>query len=306
MRCLSIVLLAGLVVITAGCGGRDPFEPYPPGGTVVLPPGPAEPIEDVPPGQDRPEITDAEKASLMYQARLDLLRVMLCSEESVGAGGRQDASDSFLQAAKEHFTNIGFRVVEANDCLGYNASSAEIRNWAFKHDVDLMVLFDVRAETAHKFGNFYSYEARARGKVMQISDRELVTTASARVRGERELSEAGAARSALEKCGGDLAAKMSDEILRKTARGLLLRRMEVDGLANVQMAERIRVKLSKKPGVEAVRLTSWDADSRRALYWVRINPAELENLASYIQEIRIGLSRIRVVRLDKEGPGVRR
>ena len=163
----------------------------------------------------------------------------------------------------------------------------------------MFVLVEAKAKQVDKFGDYYSFEADGRGKVAQISDNELLTTKSAFVRGKRALNEQQAAESALEKCGEELAAKLSDEILRKSARGVLLRRISVDGLRNAEQADYVRVGLAKKKGVQSVALRSWDRSSGRAVFWVRLDASVKENLAAYLEQI--DNVKLRVERLDKTG-----
>jgi hypothetical protein len=271
------------------------------------------PAEDVPPAPDRenihietsvkprfrPVVPDEDKASLLYYAKLDLLRILICSEEQVRLGGETLNSDALLQEASEHFTNIGFRVIDGSPCPGYVSSAATLELIANKRDVDMFVLLRAQSKQVSKFGDFYSFEADGRGKVAQISDKELLTTTSAFVRGKRALNERQAAESALKVCGQELANKLSDEILRKSARGALLRRIRVDGLGRAEQVDYVRVGLSQKPGIQSVALKSWDSRSRRAIYWVRMDASVKENLAAYLEDI--ANVRLQVERLDKAG-----
>ena len=110
------------------------------------PPAPTPPIEDDPPQRRedpyivkpsplaRPDVPDDQTAALMYQARLDLLRIMICSEERLTLDGESFDSDFALQTAQEHFSNLGYRVVEGYGCPGYNATGPELRTAARQKD----------------------------------------------------------------------------------------------------------------------------------------------------------------------------
>jgi len=232
---LVSVLICCLTVL-AGCQradqGADP---------VVTTPPRSMPAEDVPPAAQRdnayvetsvkpkvrPAVPDEDKAALLYAAKLDLLRVLICSEEQIQVGSETHSTDTLLQVASEHFTNIGFRVIDGAPCPGYSSSAEILEVTASQRDVDMFVLLTAGSKPADKFGEFYSFEADGRGKVAQISDKELLTTTSASVRGKRALDERQAGESALAECGKALAVKLSDEILRKSARGALLRRVSI-------------------------------------------------------------------------------
>ena len=101
------------------------------------------------------------------------------------------------------------------------------------------------------------------------------------------------------KCGNELAKKVSDEILRKSGRGVLLRRVRVDGISNSAQADYIRVGLAKKPGIQSVTLKNWKPG--RAIFWVRLDAGAKENLAAYLEQ----LENIRLDVKEVEKTGVR-
>lgn len=296
------------IMIFAGCQRVDQrTEP------VVTAPERTMPVEDVPPTQDRenayietsvkpkarPVVPDEGKASLLYHAKLDLLRMLICSEEQVQLSNEKYGTDELLQQVNEHFSDIGFRVIEGSPCPGYSSPAETLSTIANQRDVDMYILLKAKAKQADKFGDFYSFEADGRGKVVQISDKELLTTKSTIVRGKRALNEQQAAESALKKCGQELAEKLSDEILRKSARGALLRRISVDGLSKAEYVDYVRVGLSKKAGIQSVALKSWDKGTGRAIFWVRFDASVKENLAAYLEEL--DAIKLKVERLEKTG-----
>jgi hypothetical protein len=312
MRFLSITVLC-IVCLGFGCQSNRIDPPAPPG---VQPPAPVPPGQDVPPKPETPKnpessvkpprppaVPDEEKAALLYYSRVDLLRIMICSEEKIVVDNETIGSDEYLQSVKEHFSNIGFRVVEGSPCLSYNSTAFDISKFADTQDVDMYVLLTAKVRQVDKFGNFYSYEADGRGKVSQINGNELLTTQSTTIRGKRALNADQAAKIALQQCGADLGPKLSDEILRKSGRGLLLRRVEVDGLGRAELVDYVRVGLSSKPGVQSVTLQKWDQKSGRAVFWVRINADAKENLGAYLEQL--DHIRLKVKRLDQSGPDSR-
>lgn len=301
----SISLLMLYIAVLAGCQRVDQrTDP------VVRNPDLRPPIEDVPPVADmenpyiktsvnppfRPAVADEDKSALLYQAKLDLLRILICSQEQIQLSAEKSNSDKMLQKVTEHFTNIGFRVVEGSPSPAYSSPAETLAAIANQQDVDMFILLTAESKPVDKFGEFYSFEADGRGKVAQISDKELLTTASTLIRGRRALNELQAAESALEACGQELAAKLSDEILRKSGRGVLLRRISVERLDRASLVDYVRVGLSQKPGINSVTLASWDRASGRAIFWVRLDASVKENLAAYLEQI--DNVKLRVQRLD--------
>jgi hypothetical protein len=285
---------------------------------VVMTPAHAMPLKDVPPSPDKKDayqeksvkppyksaVQNEDKASLIYQAKLDLLRISICSDERVESRDKTYSTDEMLQKVIEYFTDIGFRVVDGSPCPSYSSSAEILNKIASERDVDMFVLLSVTAKEADKVGDFYSYEANGRGKVAQVSDRELLTTKSALVRGKRALNEQQAAESALNECGEELAKKLSDEIVRKSGRGTLLRRVRIDGLSKAEDVDYVKIGLLKKPGIQSVTLIGWNKQTERAVFWVRFDASVKGNLAAYLEEL--GNIRLKVESLEKAGVGSRK
>ncbi len=239
--CLVTLWFGGVVL----CGGCQGERTTPVTSPAVNPPRATGPAQDVPPVTppgnpttvnsvnrgNKPALPDAEKSSLIYQAKLDLLRILICCDEGVVVEGRPHPSSAMQQVVAEHFSNMGFRVLDGSPCPEYTAPPEELALLANERDVDLFVLLRGVSTPVDKFGEFYSFEVDGRSKVVQISGNELLTTQSALVRGKRALNEGQAAESALKMCGEELAKKLSDEIVRKSSRGALVRTGSRRGLA---------------------------------------------------------------------------
>lgn len=305
---IRITLLIGSLVWLVGCqSGQPDHRTTPTADPVVRGPEPGMPQEDRPPVTDgpyRPAVDDEDKSALIYQAQLDLLRVLICSHEQIKLSDGTSDSDYALQRVSEHFTDMGFRVLDGSPCPGYNTSVAELKGIANQRDVDLFVLLKVAAQQRDKFGNFFSFEAEGQGKVLQVSDKEILTAKSAYALGTRKLRAQAAAETALVACAKDLGSKLTDEILRKSARGVLLRRVRVTGLARAALVDYVRVGLQQKPGIHSVTLSSWDRGSDVAVFWVRMDASAKENIAAYLEDL--DQIKLKVERLDNTGSDARK
>lgn len=302
-----VIVLACCLVLFTGCHGQR-VTPVPP--PAVEPHGPVQPAPSSPPKETpgdpttvssvkapkEPAVSDEDKASLLYQAKLDLLRILICSDEKMVVDGQQAETDAMQQQVAEHFTNVGFRVLNGSRCPDYNASPRELARLANKLDVDMFVLLSATSRQVTKLGNFYSFEADGRGKVVQITSSELLTTKKTLIRGKRALNPQQAAESALQTCGDDLAKRFSDEILRKSADGALVRRLRVEGLRTAAKVDYVRTGLENKPGIRSVALSGWDKESGVAVFWVRLDAGAQENLAAYLEQLQD--IRLKVDRLD--------
>jgi hypothetical protein len=297
---IRIIVLLGALGLLAGCQSSPRTTPT--ADPAVRGPEPSMPMEDKPPVADgpyRPAVSDEDKSALIYQAQLDLLRVLICSQEQIKLSGETVDSDYSLQRVSEHFTDMGFRVLDGAPCPAYSAPAEELKGIANKRDVDIFVVLKVAAQQRDKFGNFYSFEAEGRGKVLQISDKELLTTKSSYALGTRKLREQAAAETALVACAKELGSKLTDEILRKSARGTLLRRVRVTGLTRASQVDYVRVGLQNKPGIHSVTLSNWDRASGVAVFWVRMDASAKENIAAYLEQL--DNIKLKVQRLDNTG-----
>lgn len=265
---LRMILMAGLSLL-AGCQSAERTTPVP--GPIVPPVG----------GE-------------YHQAQLDLLRVLISSDETIA--GETDKPDVMLQKALEHFTDLGFRVLDGNPSPAYDASAATMKRIANDRDVDIFVMLKATVtKEDDSFGNFVSVVAEARGKVLQVSDTELLTTKSTTLK-DRKRSVRAAAEGALARCGEELAGLLSEEILRKSGSGLLLRRLSVTGVFRAADADYVRVGLGAKPGITSVDLIDWSSTTGEALFWVRMDAAARDNLGAYLESL--DAIRLRVERLD--------
>jgi hypothetical protein len=287
-----LILLVALIL--TGCQGprTEPVSP-----SVVQQIGPTNPIEPGPPGEaakdpfifkpespQKPVLPAVKEQALVCNAKLDLLRVFICSDETVNLSNSRYKSDECRQKVTEHFTDMGYRIVEETS-PGYDVSGNALTSLAEKYDVDLFVLLKADVKQTDKFGDYFLYEADGRGRVAQIVGNELVTTTSANVRGKRALNEQGAAQSALQACAQEIGQKLSYEIIRKSSTGILVRELVVDGLERAEQADYVRVGLSEKPGIQSVSLKKWDNTSKRAVFLIRLDASVKENLASYLENI---------------------
>ena len=297
---IRIILLLSALGLLAGCQSGQRTTPT--ADPAVRVPERSMPMEDKPPAADgpyRPAVNDEDKSALIYQAQLDLLRVLICSTEQIKLDSENVDSDYALQRVSEHFTDMGFRVLDGSPCPGYSAPTDELRGIANRRVVEMFVVLKVGAQQRDKFGEFYSFEAEGRGKVLQISDKELLTTKSAYALGTRKLREQAAAETALVACAKELGSKLTDEILRKSARGALLRRVRVTGLTRAALVDYVRVGLQKKSGIHSVTLSNWDRASGVAVFWVRMDASVKENIAAYLEQLD-GI-KLKVQRLDNTG-----
>lgn len=301
-----ILLLICCLTALAGCQGQrttpsalpvvqptEPAMPVPPGPTDEKPEG----THIIKPEQSgRAELPVEDEHALVCSAKLDLLRVLVCSDETVHLSDETYKSDECRQKVVEHFSNMGYRVVDGA-YPGYDVSGGALSEIANKRNVDLFVLLKADVKQWDKLGDFYVFEADVRGRVAQIVGDELVTATSAYLHGKRALSEQKAAQSALQACAKEIGQKLSYEILRKSSTGILVRKLVIDGLERSEQVDYVKVGLLKKSGIQSVERTSWDEKNRRGVFLIRLDASAKEHLAAYLEQI--DNVRLEVKRLEK-------
>ena len=312
--CLVTLWFGGVVL----CGGCQGERTTPVTSPAVNPPRATGPAQDVPPVTppgnpttvnsvnrgNKPALPDAEKSSLIYQAKLDLLRILICCDEGVVVEGRPHPSSAMQQVVAEHFSNMGFRVLDGSPCPEYTAPPEELALLANERDVDLFVLLRSVSTPVDKFGEFYSFEVDGRSKVVQISGNELLTTRKCRSARQTCFERRTGGRERLKMCGEELAKKLSDEIVRKSSRGRSGAPGSRRGLAQFTYADWIRVDLEHKPGIQSVALSGWTERTGTAIFWVRLDAGAKENLGAYLEQL--DQIQLHVQRLDQTGAATER
>ncbi len=305
-KCVLSLGIVLTVLFIGGCGSSKPRTPDYQDPRVVTQPETEPPILPTPvetkknddpilrPDNNSGDIISSDQESnLVYQAKLDLLRLLICCD---GESGADDLKDEI----KRHFVNLNYRVLDFYKCPGYNPRPETVERLADEYDADLMVLARLtRVDQKDKFGNYYLYEAEADGKVLQIVGNEVLASKDVYVYGKRTTNQSQAVKNTVQKCGEELAGELSYEILRKSGSGVLVRRIQVDGLKRVKYVDYIETELQKLPGVKSVSRISWDSQTGRALFWVRMDAGIKDNLAAYLEQL--DTIHLKVTRLDKTG-----
>lgn len=283
------LLLAAIVIAIAGCSsGRIAMytepQPVPVSTAPVPPPGP---VIDVPPepvvtGTDKTTVTGvrpstertvpAEKQQFVFQARLDRLMI--------GAGGDAELSE----AAVSRLAELGLRCV----LLGtgqYDAPSEHYLAKAKGEPVDLLLILDGQAVQVDRFGDFYSYRAECKGKLLDAYTGTVISSTNLQKRGQRALEMDAAAKSALETAATEMAAYFSDELVRKVEHGLLTVRVVLTRVVSTEDLDRVRAWLLSQKGVEEVKVVSWAEKTGTAIMHIRAHPAQRDNLAGYLETV---------------------
>lgn len=129
------------------------------------------------------------------------------------------------QQIEERLSGLGFRVLNTGLQLPYLTSPNQFAVIAKQKDIDLFFLVRANAYMVDKFGLFYTYDVGGSVKVVQGTGHELFTIQHANIRGKRSFRERTAGESTLAICGEGLFNLLTDEIVRKSSRDLLLRRI---------------------------------------------------------------------------------
>jgi len=292
-------LLLALATVTMGCRWVHPrlvpTDPQPfPVSLENVPP--AAPVTDTPPGDAVGTLTgtttvtgvgattgvgvsDATRQDLVRRARLDRMVIGLA------AGGAAPAQRTLTGVATTRLTEVGLRVLDLGTVRRYDAPSRDYATAAGVDAYDLLIVLWGSTRQADRFGEFYSYEARCRGKLIDPVDGSPVASREILRRGKRALDAGDAARSSLEAGGGEIARYLTDELVRKVEHNGFVMRLVLTGVRSSEEVDKIRTYLQSRPGVAEARLASWSARHRRARLLVRMHPGTKANLAAYTETV---------------------
>ena len=323
MKSGTRVLLFGVLLVLGvsmvGCQSRDRryVEPdYPPprpppvkaGAEEAPAPPPAQ--RDYEPRKEDPHVvkpsteplrgrlSDAQKQEIARRALFDLQRMVISSDERIHlSDGVEDTSVARDMLATK-LEELTFNVVASTSELWFNPSEGEQDRFRELNNCNLGFFLEGAAELADKFGNFYLYRAKLRGKVLNLTTHQEIASKTIRKDGRRALDEAEAAEDALESAAADLTTYLTDEVARKwEATSLIRLRLIVTDIDHAQEADDVRVGLQRRAGIYYVSLERWDKESDTGVYEVLCRFDVREYLVGYVDELRIG--RIQVERVER-------
>jgi hypothetical protein len=289
--------VALLALVLVGCGGMNPrlvpTESYPFLVSVRTWP-PAAPVADTPPGTvvgtptaattvtgvdaSNSRGRDAAKQQLVMRARLDRMVIGLASG---GAGG---AAGTLKTVATTKLTEIGLRVLDLGAVRRYDAPSRTYASGRADR-YDLLIVLWGSSKQADKFGEFYSYEARCKGKLIDPIDGSPVAAKEILRRGKRALNTSDAETSSLEAGGSAIIKYLTDEMVRKVEHNGYVMRLVLTGVKTSEEVDKIRIYLQSRPGVAEARTVSWSKRGQRARLLVRMHPGTKANLAAYAETV---------------------
>jgi hypothetical protein len=263
-----------------------PFPPVVPRVVATRPVGPPDKLEiNVPSVKLSPE----EKKRVVDQAKLNLLRVAICTEERAELSKGMQPVDAAERVLSEHLSELGFKVIETSQTLPFSADEKQQEEFRQRSDCNLAFLVKGTAKRLDTFGNFHLFAGQLSMKVVNLSTRRILASRTSEARGERLLDEGDAARSALTKTAKDLAEYLTDEIVRKwEATSLVRTQVSVQNLTSLELANDLRWGLSARPGVYYVSFDAWDAEAGTADYDVLIRADALPFIGQYVDDLRLG------------------
>jgi len=273
-------------------------------------PPPAEPpktggvAEKVVTGNTEPlkgRIADDEKQRIIEASLINLQRMIVGTDEQVVLSGGAQPSEAAKEQMVTKLGELEFNVIQSNEKLSFSPTEQEQEGWRRGNNCNLLFLLKGEAKKQDKFGNFYSFEAKLQGKVLNLTTHQIIASKTITKRGRRALNEDEAAEDALRVAAKDLSAYLSDEVIRKWEFTSLVRMaLEVNNIESIAQADDLRVGLQKRLGVFYVSLDSWDHESEKAIYDVLCRFDVQRFLAAYVDELRDGGLNVRWIKKGGE------
>lgn len=290
---LVTAIVGGVAIALCGCQTvphpePEPVPPNPSPRPVVSPPTPdrTPPQVDTGPSDDtgmalpnKPEERDREQiAELVAYYRLDQVNMVILSREGFDEHG---LGDELAQRFREAFSELGMRVQNAAGASLPGTDRESIGAVAGQFNADLVTVVLGKASERDRFGNFLSYEADVRGTVYEAGG-DIVATREITTVGKRSTDAGRAAESALLSAADDLGPYLVEQIIRKTGQNVVTRRVTITGVYDHATVMQLIAHLKKQPGINDVRLLSWDKWSHEARLLVYMQPAARPNLGGYL------------------------
>jgi hypothetical protein len=296
---LAISAALGALLL-GGCSAATktaPPELVPPAPTAEPPPSdppPSLPHDPAPPenpieedtslaGQDEtlPTELDPPVAAMAFAYyRLDDVQMVVVGEQAID---EYDLTDEVTQELREHFSEMGMRLQNAEGVRFHRQDAESIRDFAANLDADLVTVVVGEARERANLGQMYSYEAEIRATIYEAAG-DIVTTREITAVGGRSSDAQRAADSALRAAADELGPFLSEQLIRKVGQNVITRRLVVTDLRYYASVTKIMTWLKKQPGINDVRLMSWDERSGTARFIIYLQPAAKDNLGIYVTD----------------------
>ena len=248
------------------------------------------------PAEEQPTNLDREAvAELVAWYQLDDVQVAVLSREALD---KQGLGDDVAQRLREAFSELGMRVQNAAGGFFDETDLRTVRGLAKQFDADLVVLALGSAKERSRFGQFLSYEATVRATVYEAGG-DMVATKELNTTGQRSTDPDRAARSALLVATDNIGPSLVEQLVRKTGQNLMTRGITITGLRYHASVMKVIAHLKSQPGINDVRLISWDEESQTARMLVYLQPAAKDNLGAYV----VGTPNldVRIESVDRKG-----
>lgn len=250
------------------------------------------------------EIPREALATAVAYYRLDQVDVAVVSREALDEHG---LGNELAQRFEEAFSDLGMRVRNAEGASLSRTDQRAIAETATKLGADLLIVVLGDTKEYDRFGTFYLYEAEVRGTVYEpggskVATREITT------HGDRSSDANRAAESALLAAADDLGPYLVQEIVRSVGQNVVSERVTISGLTYHASVMQVISNLRAQPGINDVRLLSWDEKSCVARLLVYLQPAARQNLGGYIAntpglDVRIRAEGDRAIEGSERRPG---
>ena len=246
-------------------------------------------------------ISDEDKQKIIEASLINLQRMIVGADEQLILTGGTEQSDAAKEQLVTKLGELEFNVIQSNEKLSFSPTEQEQEGWRRGNNCNLLFLLKGESKKQDKFGNFYSFEAKLQGKVLNLTTHQIIASKTITKRGRRALNEDEAAEDALRVAAKDMSTYLSDEVVRKWEFTSLVRMtLEVNNVESIGQADDIRVGLQKRLGVFYVSLDSWDHESEKAIYDVLCRFDVQRFLAAYVEELRDGGLKVRWIKKGGE------
>lgn len=249
-----------------------------------------------------PRLTDESRKEIVGRYRISDLRLLVL----VPGEPETNATNQRLRGVmEEQLAASRIRLISAKSArTARGGQQVDLPAIAAENRADLVLILSGEAVERDRLGRMISAEATTRGTLYNRAG-EIVSAREIRRTGGRSASLDKALRSALQSAGDELATSMIEDVIERIGDNVVTQTVEVDRLEDYASLARVASSLRRRPGINQVRITQWDADDRSGVLAVDLQPDALNNLGIYLSSVEdVRLEVIRVggdIRPAKEG-----
>ncbi len=181
---------------------------------------------------------------------------------------------------------LGFSIRNASGERLGGTDPRTIRTLANRLEADLVAVVKVNAEEADRLGRMIKGKAELEVTVYRGDGLASVASKTFRTTGDRSADPDKALDSAVDAAVDEMTPYLSDRMIERVGKDLVVRRLAIDGLESDEDADRVEAFIRARPGVNRVDRVRWSGDDFGYLELeIAMQPTAVANVPIWLRQV---------------------